>query len=133
MLIDNSKIMVESVIAIMDFRTVGFLKSNPPNAPATSPLAMWNIVQGPCPPNMKKFDRYQLEAPTNAPFLIPNNEPARSAMNVIGSMLAKGCSKILPRTAVVINEITSKYSSSFNRDKCFCTEWIARFSFIDCS
>ena len=97
----------------------GFFNINPPRVPATIPLPIWINVQGPWPPNMKKFERYQLDAPTKAPFLIPNNEPAISAMNVIGSTLGNGCSNILPRTAVVIKVNIMSASSNFRIERCF--------------
>ena len=117
-LMASSKMIVERVIAIIDLITVGFFSIRPPSAPAIIPDPMCTNVQGPWPPNMKKFDRYQLEAPTAAPFLIPNKDPASRAMNVIGSMLARGCSRILPRTAVVIRVMIKRYSSSLRIERC---------------
>ena len=105
--------------ARMLMKYIDFFNINPPRVPATIPLPIWINVQGPWPPNMKKFERYQLDAPTKAPFLIPNSEPAISAMNVIGSTLGRGCSNILPRTAVVIKVNIMSASSNFRIERCF--------------
>lgn len=107
-----SKKRVAMLIIKIVFRYPALLFRYPPRNPATPPARTCIMDQGPCPPKIKKFDKYQELAPITAPFLQPNNDPASKAKKVIGSTLGNPCITILPSTPPITKVISMRASSN---------------------
>jgi len=89
----------------------------------------WNGVHGPCPPNMKKLEIYNDDAPAKKPLFLPKSQPASIAKKVKGSAEGTACIGILNIAAPPIKPNIKSHSLSFKTCNCFCKACKAVFCF----